>query len=122
MSSENKRRQGPPPGKGMNPGEKPKNLAAAINRLTSSLGKYKISIVIALMLAGLSAVLALASPNIISDLTDEISKGLVINTKGVEKLQDDLLSPTATQSLFLLTSFEILVGSRFKASAISFTL
>lgn len=92
MSSENKRRQGPPPGRGMNPGEKPKNLASAITRLTSSLGKYKISIVIALMLAGLSAVLALASPNILSDLTDEISKGLVINTEGVEKLQEDLLS------------------------------
>lgn len=72
MSSENKRRQGPPPGRGMNPGEKPKNLASAITRLTNSFGKYKISIVIALLLAGLSAVLALASPNILSDLTDEI--------------------------------------------------
>ena len=57
MSSENKRRQGPPPGRGMNPGEKPKNFANAIIRLTSSLGRFKISIVIALLLAGLSAVL-----------------------------------------------------------------
>ena len=57
MSSENKRRQGPPPGKGMNPGEKPKNLSVAITRLTSSLGKFKISILISLILAALSAVL-----------------------------------------------------------------
>ena len=92
MSSENKRRQGPPPGRGMNPGEKPKDFASAIIRLTSSLGKFKISIVVALILAGLSAVLSLAAPNILSDLTDEISKGLVINTKGTEKLQEDLLS------------------------------
>ena len=28
MSSENKRRQGPPPGRGMNPGEKPKEAGA----------------------------------------------------------------------------------------------
>lgn len=92
MSSENKRRQGPPPGRGMNPGEKPKNFASAIIRLTSSLGKFKVLIVISLVLAGLSAVLSLAAPNIIKDLTDEISKGLVINTKGTEKLQEDLLS------------------------------
>lgn len=92
MSNETKRRQGPPPGRGMNPGEKPQNFSGAILRLTSSLGKFKISIVIALVLAGLSAVLSLAAPNIIKDLTDEISKGLVINTEGINKLQEDLLS------------------------------
>lgn len=91
MSSENKRRGGPPPGRGMNPGEKPKNFSGAIIRLTNSLGKFKLSIIISLVLAGLSAVLSLASPNIIKNLTDEISKGLVINTKGVETLQKDLL-------------------------------
>ena len=91
MSNESKRRQGPPPGRGMNPGEKPKNFASAIIRLTSSLGKFKTSILIALILAGLSAVLSLAAPNIIKDLTNEISKGLVLNTKGTKKLQDDLL-------------------------------
>ena len=67
MSNESKRRQGPPPGRGMNPGEKPKNFASAIIRLTSSLGKFKTSILIALILAGLSAVLSLAAPNIIKD-------------------------------------------------------
>ena len=102
MSSENKRRQGPPPGRGMNPGEKPKNFASAIIRLTSSLGKFKVLIVISLVLAGLSAVLSLAAPNIIKDLTDEISKGLVINTKGTEKLQEDLLSNIDEDKLTLL--------------------
>ena len=102
MNNENKRRQGPPPGKGMNPGEKPKNFAIAITRLTSSLGKFKISILIALILAGLSAVLALAAPNIIKDLTNEISNGLVINTKGIEKLQEDLLSNISKEKLPIL--------------------
>ena len=102
MSSENKRRQGPPPGKGMNPGEKPKNLSLAITRLTSSLGKFKVSILISLTLAGLSAILALSSPNILKDLTNEISKGLVINTEGSNKLQEDLLSNLDKEKLPIL--------------------
>ena len=102
MSNENKRRHGPPPGKGMNPGEKPKNLKAAISRLTNELGKFKTSILISLLLAGLSAVLALASPNIISDLTDEISKGLVINTKNAELLQKDILTNLEEKKLKII--------------------
>lgn len=88
--SSNKRRQGPPPGKGMNPGEKPKNFGTAITRLAKSLGNFKILIIVALVLAGLSSVLTLASPNLLSDLTDTISDGLVINTENMEKLQEDL--------------------------------
>ena len=102
MSNDGKRRQGPPPGKGMNPGEKPKNLSIAITRLTSSLGKFKVSILISLILAGLSAVLALSSPNILKDLTNEISKGLVINTEGSAKLQEDLLSNLDKEKLPIL--------------------
>lgn len=102
MSSDNKRRQGPPPGRGMNPGEKPKNFANAIIRLTGSLGKFKVSIVVALALAGLSAVLSLAAPNIIKDLTDEISKGLVINTESASKFQEDLLSNLDEENLPIL--------------------
>ena len=102
MSNEHKRRGGPPPGRGMNPGEKPKNLSIAITRLTSSLGKFKISILISLVLAGLSAVLALSSPNILKDLTNEISNGLVINTEGSSKLQEDLLSNLDKEKLPVL--------------------
>ena len=102
MSNESKRRQGPPPGKGMNPGEKPKNLGRAITRLTRSLGKFKVSIIISLILAGLSAVLALSSPNILKDLTNEISKGLVVDIEGSTKLQEDLLSNLDKEHLPLL--------------------
>ena len=93
MHNENsKKRQGPPPGKGMNPGEKPKDFKVAITQLAASLSNFKISIIIALVLAGLSAILTLTSPDILSNLTDEISKGLVINTENMEKLQEDLTS------------------------------
>ena len=102
MSSNNKRRVGPPPGKGMNPGEKPKNLSVAITRLITSLGKFKSSILIALTLAGLSAVLALSSPDILKDLTNEISNGLVVDTKSSAKLQEDILLNLTEEKLPLL--------------------
>ena len=102
MSNETKRRHSAPPGRGMNPGEKPKNFATAITRLTNSLGKFKVSILISLILAGLSAVLALSSPNILKNLTKEISKGLVINTDGSDKLQEDLLSNIDKEKLPIL--------------------
>lgn len=87
----NKRRQGPP-GKGMNVGEKPKNFQNAIKRLTGSLNNFKVLIISALVLAALSSVLSLVSPNLLSDLTDKISEGLVINKDNMEKLQKDLTS------------------------------
>ena len=102
MSSNNKSRVGPPPGKGMNPGEKPKNLSVAITRLITSLGKFKSSILIALTLAGLSAVLALSSPDILKDLTNEISNGLVVDTKSSAKLQEDILLNLTEEKLPLL--------------------
>ena len=72
--------------------EKPKNFSAAITKLTSSLRNFKVQIFISILLAGLSAVLALASPNRLSTLTDEIAKGLIINTENSSKLSEDLLS------------------------------
>lgn len=72
--------------------EKPKNFASAITKLTSSLKKFKVQIFLSIILAGLSAVLALSSPNRLSTLTDEISKGLIINTDNGTKLSEDILS------------------------------
>ena len=44
-----------------------------------------------LFLASFSAVLSIVSPNKLKDLTDEISKGLVINTKNVEVLANKIM-------------------------------
>lgn len=72
--------------------EKPKNFGEALSKLFKSLNDFKVLLIISLVLAGLSAILALVSPDRLSDLTDEISKGLTINTTNMEKLQDDLLT------------------------------
>lgn len=94
----NKKRQGPP-GKGMNPSEKPKDIKKAAEKLTNSLSSFKVLIIIALVLAAVSSILSLISPNKLSDLTDEISKGLVINTTNIDKLEKDLLANTSEDKL-----------------------
>ena len=45
---------------------------------------------IAIILAILSSVLSIFAPNKLSDLTDEISKGLVVNKDNLEKLSSNI--------------------------------
>ena len=79
--------------------EKPKDFGTAIKRLTGSLKDFKVLILLSIILAGLSAVLALSSPNRLSKLTDEISKGLVINTKNANLLSEEILSNISEDKL-----------------------
>ena len=66
--------------------EKAKDFKGAIKRLLKELKRYNILILISLILACLSATLSISAPDRLSKLTDEISKGLVINTKSFETL------------------------------------
>lgn len=72
------------------PGEKAKDFKNALKRLFKELGKFKILICISLILAMASSILSICTPNILSDLTDTISKGLVVNTKNVEILTEKI--------------------------------
>ena len=87
MNKENRR--GPRRGPNF---EKPKNFSEAIKRLLKELNIFKVFIIISLFLASFSAVLSIVSPNKLKELTDEISKGLVINTKNVEKLSKEIMN------------------------------
>lgn len=78
-----------PPGMGR-AAEKPKDLKKAIKRLVQGLKSFKLLILTSLILAALGAILAIFSPNIIKDLTDEISKGLVINSKNLELVTKEI--------------------------------
>ncbi len=71
-------------------GEKAKDFKSAIKRLFSELGKFKLFILISLVLAALSSVLSICSPNILSNLTDTISNGLKPNTENIEKLSNEI--------------------------------
>ena len=72
--------------------EKPKNFKDAIIRLLKELKIFRIFIVISLLLASFSAILSIVSPNKLKDLTDEISKGLIINTKNVKVLSKKIMN------------------------------
>ena len=82
-----------PRGKGpVGTNDKPNNFGEAITKLLKSINRYKVLIIISLLLAAFSSVLSLVSPNRLSDLTDEISKGLGINTSRVEEVQKDIFT------------------------------
>ena len=71
--------------KGMAVAEKAKDFKGATKRLFNELGKYRILIVISVILALLGAVLSISAPNKLSEMTDEISKGLMINTENISE-------------------------------------
>ena len=81
-----------------NPNDKAKNFKLAIIRLLKELKVFKIFIIISLLLAFLSAILSISAPNRLSKLTDEISKGLVINTKSFGKVTKEITT-NMTKSL-----------------------
>ena len=70
--------------------EKPKDFKLAIKKLVHYLKPFMIPIIIALILSVLSSVLSILGPNKLSDLTDEISKGIGINTKNMELITNDI--------------------------------
>ena len=70
--------------------EKASDFKSAIKRLFKELGIFKVFIVIAIMLAVFSSILSIVAPNRLSDLTDEITKGLVVNTKNLKKISKNI--------------------------------
>ena len=78
---------GPGPGA---PGEKAKDFKSAVKRLFSELKPFHILIMISLILAALSSILSIITPNKLSALTDTISEGLVINSKNLETIINTL--------------------------------
>lgn len=91
MSSNEKERNSHSRGHGpMRVSEKPKDFMGSIKKLMNSLSSFKVLIFIALVLAALSSILSLIAPNKLSDLTDEITKGITINTSNMKELEEDL--------------------------------
>ena len=74
------------------PTEKATNFKSAIKRLFKELRKYRILIIIALILATTASILSISAPNKLSKLTDKISEGLVVNSKNLEYLSKTIPS------------------------------
>lgn len=64
--------------------EKSKDFKGTMQRLFNSLNRWRVLLVFGLLLAATSAILAIISPNILSDLTDTITAGLKPNQEKLE--------------------------------------
>ena len=84
---------------------KAKDFKGAIKRLLQELSGFKKLIIISLVLAALGAILTIVTPNILSDLTDEISKGLVLNKDNFEKLTKEVTSSLNEESISRVIDF-----------------
>ena len=72
--------------------EKAKDFKGSMKRLIKNLNKWKYIMIMALVLAFISAMLALIAPNKLSKFADTISEGLVPNTKKLMQISEKINS------------------------------
>ncbi len=76
------RRMGHGPGRGMMPGEKPKNFKGTISKLLRYIGRYKYAMLVAVLLAAASTIFNIAGPKVLSKAITELYSGLVARVAG----------------------------------------
>ena len=84
--------------------EKPKNLSLTVKKLFSYLKSFMPFIIIALIFAGASSVFSIIGPNKLSDLTDELSKGLVLDKNKIEVISKDISSTLNEENIKEITT------------------
>ena len=84
---------------------KAKDFKGAIKRLLKELSGFKKLVIISLVLAALGAILTIVTPDILSDLTDEISKGLVLNKDNFEELTKEVTGSLNEESISKVIDF-----------------
>lgn len=72
--------------------EKSKNFFGSIKRIIKSLNNWRYLLVFALMLALVSSVLSIISPDILSDLTDTITDGMAPRVENIEAISKNITS------------------------------
>ena len=87
--------------------EKPKNLSLTLKKLFKYLKPFIPVLMIALFLAALSSVLSIIGPNKLSDLTDELSKGLVVDKENLASITSDITS-TLNEKKFKDISLDVM--------------
>lgn len=75
------RRRGPM-GRGMQPGEKPKDLKKSVKKLMQYIAKYKIGIFVVMLFAAFSTIFNVAGPKILGKATTALSEGLMKKIQG----------------------------------------
>ena len=88
----------PRPG-GRHVAEKPKDFFLTLKRIILKLNKWSYILIFALVLAMISAILALVAPNKLSDLADEIQKGIVPKTENIELITKEISKSFTEENL-----------------------
>ena len=91
--------RGGPMGRGGDPTDKAKDFKGAMKRLFLELKPFKILIFIAIVLAILGSIMSIVAPNKLSELTDKISEGLVVNKDNMQSLSEQIQTNFKTQDL-----------------------
>ena len=93
MHNDNKRtpRKGPM-GSGPRVPEKAKDFKSAIARLLKELKGFQVLVVLSLVLAGLGSILSIIAPDHLKDLTNEIQKGLIVNSENLETISEQVMA------------------------------
>ena len=89
----------PRPGGHNNPDAKAKDFGKAVTRLLKELKPFKTLIIISILLATTSSILAIFTPNILSNLTDRISEGLIPNKDNIMLIKDSIESDLDKKTL-----------------------
>lgn len=84
--------------------EKPKNLSLTVKKLFSYLKSFMPFIIIALIFAAASSVFSIIGPNKLRDLTDELSKGLVLDKNKIEVISKDISSTLNEENIKEITT------------------
>lgn len=79
--------------------EKSKDFFGSIKRLLSNLRKWHFIMILALVLATISAILSLIAPNKLSDFADTISAGLVPKTEKIEEITTKIVSNLSEEKI-----------------------
>ena len=74
------------------PGERPKDFILTLKKVGKYLNNLLPLLIIALVLASASSVFSIIGPNKLSDLTDELTKGLVLNKEKLDEVISDITS------------------------------
>ena len=90
--------------KGKKEFEKAKDFKGSIVRLAKELKNYKILIFISLTLAALGSIISIFTPNILSDMTNKISEGIIINKDNLNQITEEIKANVSEEKLATLTS------------------
>jgi ATP-binding cassette subfamily B protein len=93
--------------------EKSKDFFGSIKRIFQELDRYRVLLIVSLLLAAISSILAIVAPNRLSELADTITDGVGVNQSNVETIMNNLSSEQGLYS-YRLDGVLITVEDQYK--------